>query len=244
MLNFNASKTCASQAFSVNADYSLRIAINHHNFPWTTSPALGVMRRMLERHGGELAKATSIVRYEQGSCFSTHRHDLGEEFLVLEGVFEDEWGRYPAGTFVKNPAGSHHSPRSTEGCTLFVKLRRIHEDDSQRVVVYWPTAAWHPGMVAGLEVMPLWSSSSTSTALVRWAPGTRFNPHRHWGGEEIYVIEGVFEDEHGRYPAGTWLRSPHLSEHRPFSKEGCTIFVKTGHLDAPTTQLNQVSLCP
>ena len=67
-------------------------------------------------------------------------------------------------------------------------------------------------------------------AVVRWAPGTYFNPHRHFGGEEIFVIDGVFEDEHGRYPEGTWLRSPHMSAHKPFSVEGCTIFVKTGHL--------------
>ena len=71
------------------------------------------------------------------------------------------------------------------------------------------------------------------TALVRWAPGTYFSPHRHYGGEEIFVIDGVFEDEHGRYPAGSWLRSPHMSMHKPFSVEGCTILVKTGHLDVP-----------
>jgi anti-sigma factor ChrR (cupin superfamily) len=85
-------------------------------------------------------------------------------------------------------------------------------------------------MVPGLTVLPLSSFGTTSTALVRWAPGTYFNPHRHFGGEEIFVIDGVFEDEHGRYPQGTWLRSPHMSVHKPFSVEGCTIFVKTGHL--------------
>jgi len=42
----------------------------------------------------------------------------------------------------------------------------------------------------------------------------------------------VFEDEHGRYPAGSWLRSPHGSRHTPFSREGTTLYVKTGHLDA------------
>jgi anti-sigma factor ChrR (cupin superfamily) len=65
---------------------------------------------------------------------------------------------------------------------------------------------------------------------VRWAPQTYFNPHRHYGGEEIFLVDGVFEDEHDRYPAGSWIRSPHMSSHQPFSKEGCTIFVKTGHL--------------
>jgi anti-sigma factor ChrR (cupin superfamily) len=70
----------------------------------------------------------------------------------------------------------------------------------------------------------------SGSTLVKWAPQTYFNPHRHYGGEEIFVVSGVFEDEHGRYPAGTWIRSPHMSLHQPFSKEGCVIFVKTGHL--------------
>jgi anti-sigma factor ChrR (cupin superfamily) len=83
-------------------------------------------------------------------------------------------------------------------------------------------------MVGGLSVLPLSEFKSEHSALVRWQPGTVFNSHRHWGGEEIYVLEGVFEDEFGRYPAGTWLRNPHLSQHAPFSKEGCTIFVKVG----------------
>lgn len=218
---------------TIHADHAARIVVHLSDLPWVASPAPGVMRRMLERHGGEQARATSIVRYKAGSQFDSHRHDLGEEFLVLEGVFEDETGTYPAGTFVKNPPGSQHSPKSPLGCTLFVKLRHMDAQDNERVIVHWPTATWHPGMVSGLQVLPLWEWGSSHTALVKWAPGTQFNAHRHWGGEEIFVIEGVFEDEHGRYPAGSWLRSPHLSVHRPFSQEGCTIFVKTGHLDAP-----------
>lgn len=98
------------------------------------------------------------------------------------------------------------------------------------MVVDTQRARWHQGMVAGLKVLPLSEFGTTHTALVRWAPDTFFNPHRHYGGEEIFVVEGVFEDEHGRYPAGSWLRSPHLSQHQPFSREGCLILVKTGHL--------------
>ena len=84
----------------------------------------------------------------------------------------------------------------------------------------------------GLRVLPLSSYGHQHTALVRWAPGTLFNPHRHHGGEEIFVVQGLFEDDQGQYPAGTWLRNPHLSQHQPFSTQGCTIFVKTGHLPA------------
>jgi anti-sigma factor ChrR (cupin superfamily) len=117
-----------------------------------------------------------------------------------------------------------------EGCTLLVKLRHLDPQESERVVVDTATASWYQGMVPGLTVMPLAEYGAEHTALVRWAPGTYFNPHWHFGGEEIFVIDGVFEDEHGRYPARSWLRSPHLSAHQPFSREGCTILVKTGHL--------------
>jgi anti-sigma factor ChrR (cupin superfamily) len=110
-----------------------------------------------------------------------------------------------------------------------VKLRHLGSDQVEREVIDTKKSSWYQGMVPGLNVMPLMTQGSGST-LVRWAPQTYFNPHKHYGGEEIYVVEGVFEDEHGRYPAGSWIRSPHMSLHQPFSKEGCTIFVKTGHL--------------
>ncbi|MBU3647468.1 MAG: cupin [Limnohabitans sp.] len=214
---------------NLHADLTQRVVIHHPDLPWTPSPEPGVERRMLERVGEELAKATTVVRYQPGAKFQTHTHDLGEEILVLEGVFSDETGHYPAGSYLMNPPGSFHAPFSEQGCTLFVKLRHLGPDQVVREVTDTTTAPWFQGMVPGLNVMPLMQQGSGST-LVKWAPQTYFNPHRHYGGEEIFVVSGVFEDEHGRYPAGTWIRSPHMSLHQPFSREGCTIFVKTGHL--------------
>jgi anti-sigma factor ChrR (cupin superfamily) len=216
---------------NINADIHERVVINHHDLPWTPSPEAGVERRMLERVGEELAKATTVVRYQPGAQFKAHAHDLGEEILVLEGVFSDETGHYPAGTYIMNPPGSSHAPFSEQGCTLFVKLRHLGADQVHREVIDTTTSSWYQGMVPGLHVMPLMQQGTGST-LVRWAPQTFFNPHRHFGGEEIFVVSGVFEDEHGRYPTGTWIRSPHMSLHKPFSQEGCVIFVKTGHLFA------------
>jgi len=214
----------------LHTDTKLRVSIDTADMPWVPSPVSGIDRIMLERDGDEIARATSLVRYAPHARFSPHQHELGEEFLVLEGVFQDELGQYPAGTYVKNPPGSGHTPFTETGCTLFVKLRYLDPADDERVVIHTPSAQWHQGMVPGLTVMPLSSAGTTHTALVRWAPGTYFNPHRHFGGEEIFVVDGVFEDEHGRYPKGFWLRSPHMSMHKPFSVEGCTILVKTGHL--------------
>ncbi len=214
---------------NINEDYSKRVTINHHDLPWVASPESGVQRRLLERLGGEIARATSVVRYQAGAKFKIHTHEFGEEILVLEGMLSDENGEYPAGTYIMNPPGSVHAPFSELGCTLFVKLRHLGVDQIHREVIDTTTASWYQGMVAGLTVLPLMQQGSGST-LVKWAPQTYFNPHRHYGGEEIFVTQGVFEDEHGRYPAGSWIRSPHMSMHQPFSKEGCTIFVKTGHL--------------
>ena len=215
---------------NVNADFNARVAIDARNMPWMASPQAGVERKMLDRVGDEVARATSIVRYAPGSVFAPHTHDLGEEFLVLAGTFEDDQGAYPAGTYVRNPPGSRHRPFSTAGCEIFVKLRQFQAGDDARVVIDTSQAAFRPGLVPGLTVLPLHAYGSEHVALVRWAPGTRFQAHTHWGGEEILVLEGTFSDEYGDYPAGSWLRNPHLSRHQPFSDEGCLIYVKVGHL--------------
>lgn len=216
----------------LNADFTQRVVIRPGDAPWQASPSPGVTRCLLDRVGGEQARATSLVRYAPGSVFPTHAHPDGEEILVLDGVFSDESGDHGPGTYLRNPDGSRHAPRSETGCTLFVKLRQFQAGDTERVRIDTNAEAWRPGLVPGLRVMPLHSFGTQHTALVDWAPGTVFQPHTHWGGEEILVLSGVFEDEHGVYPAGSWLRSPHLSKHAPRAPQGARILVKTGHLDA------------
>lgn len=107
---------------NINADFASRAAVHAGRLDWTPSPLPGVDRRMLDRVGEEVARATSIVRYAPGSHFSPHTHGGGEEFLVLDGVFQDEHGDFPVGTYVRNPPTSRHTPGSTAGCTIFVKL--------------------------------------------------------------------------------------------------------------------------
>lgn len=218
------------QAIQLHTDLSQRCVVDSSTLPWQTSPSPAVHRKLLERDGGEIARATSVVRYDEGARFEAHLHELGEEILVLEGSLSDEFGTYGPGTYLKNPPGSSHAPYSERGCTLFVKLRHLAPEDDERVVVNTSESSWYRGMVEGLTVLPLSEFGTSHTAMVRWAPGTYFNPHRHYGGEEILVVDGVFSDEHGNYPKGSWIRSPHLSQHQPFSIEGCLIFVKTGHL--------------
>jgi len=216
----------------INADFSERVVVRPGDVDWIASPMPGVDRIMLDRIGDEIARATSIVRYAPESYFSEHEHTGGEEFFVLEGVFSDKSGDFPAGSYVRNPIGTKHTPHSAEGCTIFVKLQQFEKSDDKQFSVDTRNAEFVPGVADGLSVLPLHQYQHESVALVRWQPGTRFARHQHWGGEEILVLEGTFQDEHGNYPKGSWLRNPHLSSHKPFSDEGCLIYVKTGHLYA------------
>ena len=216
----------------LNVDFTQRVVIRPNDHQWIASPSKGVERVLLDRQGAEVARATSLVQYEPNSSFPSHTHDGGEEILVLSGLFTDEHGAYHAGTYIRNPIGTNHTPKAGEkGAKLFVKLHQMSVDDTERKVINTQDSEWYQGLVEGLKVLPLHEHGTEHAALVRWSPNTQFNPHRHWGGEEILVLEGTFYDEHGSYPAGSWLRSPHLSQHQPFTmSDGALIWVKTGHL--------------
>lgn len=213
----------------LNMDFSKRLVIETQLQPWSPSPAKGVWRKPLEREATESGHTTSVVKYDADSKFSAHQHPLGEEIFVLEGVFSDENGDYPAGTYIRNPPNSAHAPFSEQGCTLLVKLNQFDPEDNAVVRINTTTEQWLAGQ-GQLQVMPLHQFKYEHVALVKWPKGEVFMPHQHFGGEEIFVLSGTFEDEQGKYPCGTWLRSPHLSSHYPKVNEDTIILVKTGHL--------------
>ena len=213
----------------LNMDFSQNVVINTTEQAWVASPLAGVWRKPLAREDAERGHATSIVKYEAGASFSSHEHPLGEEILVLEGTFSDETGDYSAGSYLRNPPGFSHAPFSKEGCLLLVKLHQFLPNDTQRVCINTQTQPWRQG-IGGLEVMPLHEFEGQHTALVKWPANEVFQPHSHFGGEEILVLSGTFQDEHGSYPKHTWIRSAHLSQHHPFVEETTIILVKVGHL--------------
>ena len=213
----------------LNMDFNQRVVIDSRQQAWQASPHEGVWRKQLARENAERGHATSIVRYEAGASFASHEHPLGEEILVLEGTFSDENGDYPAGSYFRNPEGYTHTPYSKYGCVLLVKLHQFQYEDHQHINIDTGNAEWLSGH-GNLKVMPLHEYKGESTALVYWPAGEHFHPHLHVGGEEVYVISGEFIDEHGRYPEGSWIRSPHMSTHHPHVEEDTLILVKVGHL--------------
>ena len=216
----------------VNADFSQRVVVATDELPWIPSPQAGVERRMLDRVGGEVARATSLVRYVAASAFPAHEHTLGEEFLVLSGVFSDEHGDYPAGTYVRNPPLSRHSPRTVPGCAIFVKLRQMVPSEKARLVIDTTTAKWRREEQAGMATLPLFHApgGGESVALERLDAGTVHGEVDCPGGEEIFILSGDLRDRSGTYGAGTWIRNPAGFRGSLGSANGATYWVKRGHL--------------
>lgn len=190
----------------------------------------GVERRMLDRIGDEVARATSVVRYAPGSRFSAHTHGGGEEFLVLEGVFSDESGDYPAGTYVRNPIGTSHAPHNTPGATILVKLHQFDRADTVQKAVDTSEATFAPTATDGARELLLHTHGTERVSMQRWDAGTTLPLQRFTHGAEYYVVDGEFADAEGSYPRGTWLRLPPNAEQVARTATGCLLWLKTGHL--------------
>lgn len=217
---------------SLNDDFRRRAVMHSREMDWQASPSPTVWRKRLDLTDGEYGRVTSVVRYDAESAFHAHGHPAGEEILVLDGVFSDEHGHYPAGCFLLNPKGFRHAPFSREGCVLFVKLCQFPGEGRAHVAIDTTTEPWTPGPRPGVEVLPLYSDLAwpETIALERLAPGTALPREEAPGGKELFVLEGVLEDEEGTYEAGAWLRLPPGAGHSPRTSEGCTFYVKRGHL--------------
>src|SRR5262245_45104936 len=209
----------------INADVSRRAAVQAARIPWVRSALAGVERRMLDRIGGEVARATSIVRYAPNSHFSAHTHDGGEEFLVLEGVFSDEHGDFPAGSYVRNPPTSRHAPGSEPGCTIFVKLWQFDLDDRAHVrldtrKMSFSAAPERPGVA----IMPLFTDGREEVRLERWAPGCEVELSVP-AGIELLVLSGGFTEGGEDFESQSWLRLPAGAMLTAKAAAECTVWV-------------------
>jgi anti-sigma factor ChrR (cupin superfamily) len=218
---------------SINGNLKIRVMADTASMEWAPSPSRTVWRKRVHLVGAaESGQVTSVVRYEAGATFPPHDHPDGEEILVLEGVFSDERGDWPAGTYLLNPEGFEHAPYSSEGCVLFVKLRQYPGRNRQHVVRQTQDMLWQPTGVPGIDAKRLYRQQgfSDEMRLERWAPGTATESITYPSGAEIFVLDGELEDETGYFAAGAWLRLPVGATHRPFTDEGCALYVKWGGL--------------
>lgn len=219
----------------LNADFARRVSVHAGSMAWTPSPISGVDRRMLDRIGGEVARATSIVRYAANSRFSAHTHGGGEEFLVLDGVFQDEHGDFPPGSYIRNPPGTSHTPGSAPGCVIFVKLWQF--DAADRAEVRLDTSEM-PSAVAegrpGIEVKRLFRDSHEDVRLERWPANAHVTLPGVAGGLEILVLDGCFMESGETFIAQSWLRLPEGAGLTALAgADGCRIWIKAGRAMEP-----------
>ena len=223
---------------SINGDLTVRAAVDTAAMEWTPSPSRTVWRKRVHLVGpAEAGQVTSVVRYEPGSTFHAHAHPNGEEILVLEGVFSDEHGDWPAGTYLLNPEGFRHTPFSREGCVLFVKLRQSPGRDREHVAVRTDTLSWQRTQRVGVTVRRLYAQRgfADTMRLEHWAPAARLDRVAYPAGAELFVLEGAFTDEAGRFGRGAWLRLPPGAAHSPSTEHACVLYIKEGgfaYLDA------------
>lgn len=223
----------------LNADFSHFACVTPEKYRWVASPSAGVERMMLDRVGDEVARATSLVRYAPNSQFSHHTHGGGEEILVLEGVFADEHGRYPAGSYLRNPIGTGHTPQiGNEGALILVKLHQFDKDDLLQLAVPAHRLPWQPDRRAGLTYKMLHTYHSEQygperVSLERWEADVTVSYPTLSGGLELFVLEGSLWESSTEYPAGSWCRYPAgAALQLKAGGSGAQLYLKRGHLAA------------
>ncbi|MEL6495800.1 MAG: cupin domain-containing protein [Cyanobacteria bacterium J06623_7] len=215
----------------LNNDFTQRVVVHGTQLPWQPSPIAGVERRMFDRLGDEVARATSIVRYAANSQFSPHVHGAGEEFLVLEGVFQDEHGDYPVGSYVRNPPTSSHTPSSQLGCVIFVKLRQFDLGDRTevRLNINDPAVTWKTDDL-GAKVITLFQDEREEVRVEQWSANTTIEIEAA-GGAELLVLSGSLTESEDELTTYSWLRVPINSQIiARTGAQGAKVWLKTGHI--------------
>lgn len=213
----------------VNADFQARTIVRFEENEWVPSPMKGVERKMLDRIGDEVARATTIVRFAPGSAFSAHTHDGGEEYLVLDGTFQDEDGDFPVGSYVRNPPTSSHTPAAQDGATILVKLHQFDPADRTQVQTDSGKADWTTAE-DGVEVLVLHEDAHEYVVMERWAPGTTRVMDAP-GGLEVFIVAGNLTESGDTLVRWDWLRLPVGARlEATAGPQGAHIWVKLGHL--------------
>jgi len=215
----------------IHADLTKRAVVHSDDIEWVETRMKGVRRRMLDRNGAESGRATSVVSYAPNSKFAPHVHEGGEEFIVLDGVFQDEHGDYPIGSYVRNPPGTSHTPGSNEGCIIFVKLWQFDDADKNDVRIrYDKMASVKPANREGVSISPLYDDETENVRIEYWDSNTEIEVN-DGDGIEVFVLEGSFEESGETFKHRSWLRVPKGVSIKANSGEaGAKVWIKAGHL--------------
>lgn len=226
----------------INADFDSRIVVHGEKSEWLESPMNGVFRKPLDRVGAEVARATTIVKYEANSQFSSHVHTGGEEFLVLEGTFQDEHGDYPAGSYVRNPPESSHTPSSESGCVMLVKLWQFPLEN--RVHVRLNTNFMHAiphRECDNVSIIPLYQDENEEVSIQYWSANALINLDAE-NGLEVMVISGDFSEGDDQLKSQSWIRLPaNSSLAAATGSKGCKVWIKRNHLKNVDQQIKRIN---
>ncbi len=227
----------------INTDFNTRVVLHSPQMEWQNSPMPGVQRRILDHIGNEAAaRATTIVRFDAGSHFSPHVHTGGEEFIVLDGVFQDEHGDYPAGSYIRNPPLSSHTPGAKQGCTIFVKLWQFDLSDRTPVNIDLNSLTLSADTSRpGVKINTLFANQHEKVNLEHWDANTNVSVDTT-NGAEVLVLEGNFNEGNDTLNALSWMRIPIGGAFNALAgPNGTKAWIKTGHLRFTENEIKQVS---
>lgn len=225
----------------INAEFDQRVLVHSETMDWVDSPMPGVLRRPLDRVGDEVARATTIVKYEANSHFSPHVHTGGEEFIVLSGVFQDEHGDFPAGSYIRNPPQSKHKPGSDEGCVIFVKLWQFQPDN--RIHVRLNINVMQPiphREFPGIAMTSLYRDEYENVSVLDFDAHANIQLNVN-GGAELLVLEGELQEGNDTLVKHSWLRIPEGGDMRAKAgASGAKVWIKQQHLVNVNEEIERV----
>jgi anti-sigma factor ChrR (cupin superfamily) len=238
----------------INSNFKAFAGLNFDATKYISSPSYGVNRFMLDRIGSEKARATTIVQYKPKSNFPEHEHIGGEEFLVLEGTFKDQFGEFPAGTYVRNPIGSKHSPWVDEdGCTILVKLLQMAETGEGTTPLHVVATSDKGSATSYGLALDLYSNNVTGEKVqMCWvnAGETLSTDKNCANGEEMFVYDGSLMLGDEEYVTWGWLRFPAGEDSVDDNKRatlkagsgGAQVYRKTGHLTDKAMGMEKIQI--
>jgi len=238
----------------INANFKAFAGLNFDATKYISSPSYGVNRFMLDRIGSEKARCTTIVEYKPNSKFPEHEHIGGEEFLVLKGTFKDQFGEFPAGTYVRNPIGSVHSPWvDDDGCVIMVKLLQMAETGEGVTPMHVNFERDKGELTEFGSVLKMYQNDVTGEIvhMVRLNPDAVLpTDDLAEGGEELFVYDGsVKMGGNEEYVQWGWLRfppGPSIDKRKTLTagQNGACVFRKTGHLTDKSMGMEKIKIDP